>query len=107
METIYRDQPLATNTLTLRLSFKLTSVNVPSNGTRTNADCLRGHISRHPSRLSGHVRAICLRVSACVVLTHTRDTRPLGAWPKALRSNPRSTWKLQRLVELPKFSAIT
>src|SRR5215203_1747309 len=85
METIHRDQPLATNTITLGFSFKFALVYVPSNGTRTNADRLRGHVGRHPSRHSRRVRAICPRVSACVVLSHMGDTRPLGLGTKGFR----------------------
>src|SRR5215217_2594685 len=83
METIHRDQPLATDTFTLGLSFKLTLVNVSSNGARTNTDGLRGHVGRHPSRFLGQVRIICPRMSACMALSHQENTRLLRLGPKA------------------------
>src|SRR5215217_1053780 len=91
METIHRDQPLATDTLTLGLSFKLTLVNVSSNGARTNTDGLRGHVGRHPSRFLGQVRIVCPRMSACMVLSHEENTRSLGLRPKAFRRRPRGS----------------
>jgi hypothetical protein len=84
--SLHGDQPLAPDALTLKFSFKFALIYVPSDGTRTNADGLRGYVRSNPSRLAGQVREVWPRASACVVLSHGPMLYPSAATRKPLEA---------------------